>query len=129
MRAYLFSVLLACIALPALSATNESELAEISNPISGRVSALIRSGWNLSARTIVPRIQQDKETAGSCSHFGLSDIARNFFLAPNSQPGDIVWGVGPAFLWLFATKFRDRHAKMGSGPDSNSPTATGGMRI
>jgi hypothetical protein len=144
MRALLFSVLLACIALPA-SAENDSDLAtKLSNPISSLISVPFQfnydccngpsSGarftlniqpvipfpmtpdWNLIVRTIMPIIQQDEIAPGFGSHFGLSDTTQSFFLSPNSAPGDIIWGVGPVFLWPTATDAAIGTQKWGAGP-------------
>ena len=144
MRALLFSVLLACIALPA-SATNDSDLAtKLSNPISSLISVPFQfnydccigpsSGarytlniqpvipfpmtpeWNLIVRTIMPLIQQDEIAPGFGSHFGLGDTTQSFFVSPNSAPGDIIWGVGPVFLWPTATDAAIGTQKWGAGP-------------
>src|SRR6516225_700676 len=108
MRAPIFSVLLACIALPA-SAANDSDLAgKLSNPISSLISVPFQfnydccNGPESGARytlNIQPVIQQDETAPGVGSHAGLSDITQSFFVSPNSRPGELVWGVGPVFLW------------------------------
>ena len=146
MRAFLVSVLLACIALPAFAESESGEdLAnKLSNPISSLISVPFQfnydccngpsngarytlniqpvipfrmdEDWNLIVRTIMPLIQQDEIAPGSGSHFGLSDITQSFFVSPNSAPGDLVWGVGPVFLWPTATDSQIGTQKWGAGP-------------
>lgn len=60
--------------------------------------------WNLINRAIVPLIYQEAvfPSIGS-SASGLGDISYTGFISP-AQPGKLIWGVGPAFLFPTATE-------------------------
>jgi hypothetical protein len=63
--------------------------------------------WNLINRAIVPVIYRQELIPGTGSAFGLGDISYSGFISP-AQPGAIIWGVGPSFL--FPTSTEDRWA-------------------
>jgi hypothetical protein len=58
--------------------------------------------WLLISRTIAPIIYQPEFIEGQGSEFGLGDINQALFIGP-SDPGSIIWGVGPIFLLPTAT--------------------------
>jgi hypothetical protein len=130
---------------PALADGGDSKLADkLSNPISDLISVpfqfnydccfgpkhggrillniqpvvpfAINNDWNLIVRTITPVIDQEETVPGGGSHFGLGDITQTFFFSPNPDPGGIIWGAGPVFLWPAATDPTIGSGKWGAGP-------------
>jgi hypothetical protein len=71
---------------------------------------------NVIVRTIMPFIAQGETVAGAGSHFGLGDITQSFFFTPKSEPGEWIWGAGPAFLWPTASDPDLGSRKWGAGP-------------
>jgi len=137
-------IALALCTAPAL-AQDESKLAEkLSNPVSDLISVPLQFNYDccfgprdggrvvlnvqpvvpfqltddvkLIVRTITPIVVQEETVPGGGSHFGLGDITQSFFFTPNFAPGDIVWGVGPVFLWPTATDPDLGTRKWGAGP-------------
>jgi hypothetical protein len=58
--------------------------------------------WNLITRWILPVIEQPSPASGIRSAFGLGDFNPSLFLSP-SNPGKIIWGVGPTITFPTAT--------------------------
>ena len=80
--------------------------------------------WNLVNRTIIPLIDAPGPITGNPGNpspaqgkgaFGLGDILHTTFLSP-ANPGNIIWGVGPAINLPTAT-----HEILGSGKWSTGP--------
>jgi hypothetical protein len=71
--------------------------------------------WNLITRTIIPLINQPGFLPGQGSKFGLGDINLSLFFGP-SEPGEMIWGVGPILLFPTATDDRLGGKKWGAGP-------------
>jgi hypothetical protein len=66
------------------------------------IPIMLSPKWNLIARTIFPVISQPSAvppqacTAVGCgSTFGIGDTQEQLFFAPRTQPGALIWGVGP----------------------------------
>lgn len=74
----------------------------------------LNEDWNLITRTIVPVINQESPAQGVSSEFGMGDILQSFFFSP--KKGDLVWGVGPVFLWPTATEDALGARQWGAGP-------------
>jgi hypothetical protein len=73
--------------------------------------------WNLITRWITPLIWQPRMSPTEGGEFGLGNIQPSFFLSP-SEPGKIIWGVGPV-LWLpTATDKVLGVNKWGAGPSA-----------
>jgi len=66
------------------------------------VPITLTSDWNLITRTIIPLIWQPSFVPGGSGSFGLSEINFTAFLSP-AKPGDLVWGIGPAFSFPTST--------------------------
>jgi hypothetical protein len=54
--------------------------------------------WNLVNRGIVPLIYREEVFPGTGSASGLGDISYTGFISP-ANPGKLIWGAGPAFLF------------------------------
>ncbi|MGA8473757.1 MAG: hypothetical protein WB681_01700 [Candidatus Cybelea sp.] len=74
------------------------------------VPFMLSKNMTLIARTIIPIINQPSfatppvcATYGCGSTFGLSDIQEQLFFAPKTQPGALIWGVGPIFQFPTAS--------------------------
>lgn len=80
--------------------------------------------WLLISRTIAPVIYQPELVRGQGSEFGLGDINQALFIGP-SNPGSIIWGVGPIFLLPTATDKRLGADKWGVGPAGVALTMRG----
>ena len=80
--------------------------------------------WLLISRTIAPVIYQPEFAHGQGSEFGLGDINQALFIGP-SDPGSIIWGVGPIFLLPTATDNRLGTDKWGVGPAGVALTMRG----
>jgi hypothetical protein len=76
----------------------------------------ISPNWNMISRTIVPIIyQQETLPPGEGgAQFGMGDITQSFFFSPKS--GDVIWGLGPAFLFPFGSGQELSSEKWGVGP-------------
>jgi hypothetical protein len=72
--------------------------------------------WNLIVRTIMPLIDQGEPAPGVGSHSGLGDTTQSFFFSPTTEPGGIIWAVGPAFLWPTATDSHLGTRQWSAGP-------------
>lgn len=145
MRLYLLAAMLIVAAAPARADESDSDLAtKLSNPVASLISFplqfnydccygpkgsdrvllnvqpvvpfQISEDWNLIVRTILPVIDQQELFAGAGSHFGFGDITQSFFFSPISKPGEIIWAVGPAFLYPTATDPMLGSHKWGLGP-------------
>ena len=55
----------------------------------------LNEDWNVISRTIVPLISQPDPLTNSSTN-GIGDITQSLFLSP-SNPGKLIWGVGPVF--------------------------------
>jgi len=62
----------------------------------------LNDDWNLITRTILPLVSQPALFPGQDRTFGLGDVSISAFLSPK-EPGKIVWGAGPMFLFPTAT--------------------------
>ena len=80
--------------------------------------------WLLISRTIAPIIYQPEFIEGQGSEFGLGDINQALFIGP-SDPGSIIWGVGPIFLLPTATDETLGAEKWGVGPAGVALTMRG----
>ena len=80
--------------------------------------------WLLISRTIAPVIYQPELVRGQGSEFGLGDINQALFIGP-SNPGSIIWGVGPIFMLPTATDKRLGSDKWGVGPAGVALTMRG----
>lgn len=74
------------------------------------VPFMLSKDMTLIARTIIPVINQPSfatpsvcATYGCGSTLGLSDIQEQLFFAPKTQPGALIWGVGPIFQFPTAS--------------------------
>ena len=74
----------------------------------------LNKDWNLITRTIIPFVHQDK-MINLDSQTGLGDIAQTFFLSP-ANPGSLIWGAGPVFLYPSASDDLLGTKKWGVGP-------------
>lgn len=75
----------------------------------------VNEDWNLITRTIFPVIYQSELVEGTGSVFGLGDATSSLFLSP-SKAGNVIWGVGPIFLFPTATDNMLGSDKWGAGP-------------
>jgi hypothetical protein len=57
----------------------------------------LSENWNLITRTIGALVYQPDISQPHEGTFGLNDINPSFFLSP-TNPGKLIWGVGPTFL-------------------------------
>jgi hypothetical protein len=74
----------------------------------------LTENWMVVSRTIIPFAYQPVEAmTGSTS--GMGDINPTFFLAP-LNPGKLIWGIGPTFLFPTATQTAIGSGKWGIGP-------------
>ena len=80
--------------------------------------------WLLISRTIAPIIYQPELIEGQGSEFGLGDINQALFIGP-SDPGSVIWGVGPIFMLPTATDKRLGAGKWGVGPAGVALTMRG----
>jgi hypothetical protein len=69
----------------------------------------IGTDWNLIARAIIPVIQEPPLSPGTKSTFGLGDSSLALYFSP-AHPGEVIWGVGPAFTFATAS-----HDQLGQG--------------
>ena len=72
------------------------------------------SKWNLINRAIVPVVYRQEVIPGTGSAFGLGDISYTGFFSP-ADPGKLIWGVGPSFLFPTATENRWSSDKWSAG--------------
>jgi len=55
----------------------------------------LNDDWNLISRTIIPLVSQPSPFFNSNTN-GVGDITQSLFLSP-TNPGKLIWGVGPVF--------------------------------
>ena len=55
----------------------------------------LNADWNVISRTIIPLVSQPDPRIDSSTN-GIGDITQSLFLSP-SNPGKLIWGVGPVF--------------------------------
>ena len=77
----------------------------------------VTEDWNVISRTILPVINQVGFSPLDQGSYGLGDLNPSLFLSP-SQPSELIWGVGPAFLLPTGTS-----RTLGTGKWSIGPTA------
>ncbi len=70
--------------------------------------------WNLINRAIVPVSYRQEFIPGTGSAFGLGDISYTGFISP-ADPGKLIWGAGPSFLFPTATEDRWASDKFSAG--------------
>src|SRR5271163_34615 len=75
----------------------------------------ITKGWNLITRTIWPQIVQPDPTQPTKGWTGFGDLNPSFFLSP-SAPHKLTWGVGPTFVFPWATAEQLGQGKLSMGP-------------
>jgi hypothetical protein len=79
----------------------------------------LTQNWNLINRVILPVVWQpytgSNPANASLGTFGLGDLNPTVFLSP-AQPGKIIWGVGPAFVFPTATDPALGQGKWSIGP-------------
>lgn len=78
------------------------------------IPVTLNEDWNVIIRTIVPVIYQASPANGIEDTTGLGDTTQSFFFSP--KKGDIIWGVGPVFLWPTATDGLLGTRQWGFGP-------------
>jgi hypothetical protein len=84
--------------------------------------------WNLIARTIIPVLDNPSSAPpalcasalGCGTTFGIGDLNPQFYFAPKTRPGGIIWGAGPQFQFPTAAP-----GALGAGKYSVGPTAVG----
>jgi hypothetical protein len=75
----------------------------------------LNDDWNVVTRTIIPIVSQPEIIPGQGRETGLGDTTFTAFLVPNN-PGDWIWGVGPAVLLPTNTDDRLGADEWGAGP-------------
>jgi len=75
----------------------------------------LNENWNLITRTILPVISQPGVYPGQDRSFGLGDLNFTGFVSP-SNPGKLIWGIGPSLLMPTATDDALGADKWGLGP-------------
>ncbi|MBI5447516.1 MAG: neuromedin U [Gammaproteobacteria bacterium] len=71
--------------------------------------------WNLITRTILPVMNQPNFYRSHAYSGGIGDLNPTFFLSP-ANPGKVIWGLGPSFLFPTATQHDLGAGKWGAGP-------------
>jgi hypothetical protein len=71
--------------------------------------------WNLITRIIQPIVWQPYANSDSGGDYGFGDMNPTFFLSP-TNPGKLIWGVGPAFVFPTATDPSLGQGKWSIGP-------------
>jgi hypothetical protein len=79
------------------------------------IPAHLSENWNLITRVIQPIVFQPYTDATSGGNFGLGDMNPTFLLTPG-KPGNVIWGVGPAFVFPTATYTSLGQGKWSAGP-------------
>jgi hypothetical protein len=90
------------------------------------IPIMLGQNMNLIARTILPVVNQPSSATptvcasafGCPSTFGLSDVQEQFYFAPKTKPGALIWGVGPIFQFPTATPNALGSGKWSAGPDA-----------
>jgi hypothetical protein len=80
--------------------------------------------WNLINRLIVPISYQEAPFAGMNDVFGLRDATYQAFFSP-TQPGQVIWGVGPTMIIPTHTNNRLGNDKWAIGPAALALTIHG----
>ena len=75
----------------------------------------ITKDWNLITRTIWPQLVQPDPTQPTKGWTGFGDLNPSFFLSP-SAPHKLTWGVGPTFVFPWATAEQLGQGKFSMGP-------------
>lgn len=70
---------------------------------------------NLINRGILPIIYQEERVEGEASEFGLGDFTYQAFFSP-ADSGEVIWGIGPAFIIPTNTDERLGRDKWSVGP-------------
>jgi len=71
--------------------------------------------WNLITRIIQPIVWQPYSNSNSGGDYGFGDMNPTFFFSP-ANPGKLIWGVGPAFVFPTATDPSLGQGKWSIGP-------------
>ena len=71
--------------------------------------------WWLVHRPILPVFYKQEITDGEGSVTGLGDLSYRLYFSPRKR-GDIIWGIGPAFIFPTATDSRLGAGKWSIGP-------------
>jgi hypothetical protein len=87
---------------------------------------MLSKEWTLVARTIIPVVNQPSSAPpavcasqfGCPSTFGLSNVQEQLFFGPKTNPGQLIWAVGPIFQFPTATPTALGTAKWAAGPDA-----------
>ncbi|MBV8626714.1 MAG: hypothetical protein JO371_02430 [Paraburkholderia sp.] len=88
------------------------------------IPVMLTPNLNLITRVIMPVINQPSAAppavcagpSGCGSTFGIGDFNAQFFFAPKTKPGALIWGAGPQFLLPTATPSTLGTGKWGVGP-------------
>lgn len=88
------------------------------------VPIMLSKNLNLVARSIIPVINNPSNAPppvcaspyGCGSTFGIGDIQQQFFFAPKTKPGALVWGAGPLFQVPSASPDTLGSGKWSAGP-------------
>lgn len=76
----------------------------------------ISCDWLMISRTILPVMDATNPVPYSGEHFGLSDTLQSLFISPKTKPGQMIWGVGPAFQIPTGTQDLIDTGKWAAGP-------------
>ena len=84
----------------------------------------LKPDLNLIARVITPLVNQPSaappgvcaSTYGCPSTFGIGDLNPQFYLAPKTKPGALIWGAGAQFLFPTGSAPQLTAGKYGVGP-------------
>jgi hypothetical protein len=90
------------------------------------IPIMLSTNMTLIARTIFPIVNQPSAAAppvcaspnGCPSTFGIGDTQEQFFFAPKTQPGQLIWGVGPIFQAPTGSPSTLTSGKWAAGPDA-----------
>lgn len=74
----------------------------------------LSKNWNLINRAIVPVIYREEIIPGTGSASGLGDISYTGFISP-ANPGKVIWGIGPSFLFPTAQEDDFASDKLSAG--------------
>ena len=90
------------------------------------VPIMLSTNMTLIARTIFPIVNQPSAAPppvctspnGCPSTFGIGDTQEQFFFAPKTKPGQLIWGVGPIFQAPTGSPSTFTSGKWSVGPDA-----------
>ena len=90
------------------------------------VPIMLGPAMTLVARTIVPIVNQPSSAPppvcaspyGCPSTFGISDVQEQLYFAPKTNPGALIWGVGPVFQFPTGAPSFLGSGKWSAGPDA-----------